>query len=40
MSFEIILPFLRPIDWLILDDDVSEIMVIASGRVFVETLWR
>jgi pilus assembly protein CpaF len=36
MSFEVILPFLRPIEWLILDDDVSEIMVNASGRVFVE----
>lgn len=36
MSFDIILPFLRPIEALILDDHVSEIMVNASGRVFVE----
>jgi pilus assembly protein CpaF len=38
VSFEVILPFLRPIEALILDDDVSEIMVNASGRVFVERL--
>jgi pilus assembly protein CpaF len=26
MSFDLILPFLRPIEWLLLDEDVSEIM--------------
>src|SRR5512138_3174760 len=36
MSFEVILPFLRPIEHLILDDDVSEIMVNGSSRVFIE----
>src|SRR5262245_595334 len=36
MSFELILPFLRPIAHLIQDPDVSEIMVNAGGRVFVE----
>jgi pilus assembly protein CpaF len=36
MSFELILPFLRPIERLILDDDVSEIMVNPPGRAFVE----
>ena len=36
MSFEVILPFLRPIERLIRDDDVSEIMVNGSGAVFVE----
>jgi len=36
MSFELILPFLRPIEHLILDPDVSEIMVNAGGRVFLE----
>src|SRR4051812_26169600 len=36
MSFDLILPFLRPIAHLILDADVSEIMVNGSGRVFVE----
>jgi pilus assembly protein CpaF len=36
MSFELILPFLRPIAHLILDPDVSEIMVNAGGRVFIE----
>ena len=35
-GFEIILPFLRPIAPLINDPDVSEIMVNAGGRVFVE----
>ena len=38
MSFELILPYLRPIEFLILDDDVSEIMVNATGRVFIERL--
>ncbi len=36
MSFEIILPFLRPIATFIEDADVSEVMVNAGGRVFVE----
>lgn len=36
MSFEIILPFLRPIAPFIEDPDVSEIMVNPGGRVFVE----
>ena len=36
MSWEIIVPFLRPIEYLILDPDVSDILVNASGRVFVE----
>jgi len=36
MSFDLILPFLRPIQHLILDPDVSEIMVNAGGRVFLE----
>ena len=36
MSFEVILPFLRPIEALIRDDEVSEIMVNGSAAVFVE----
>jgi pilus assembly protein CpaF len=36
MSFDLILPFLRPIAHLIQDPDVTEIMVNAGGRVFVE----
>jgi len=36
MSFEVILPFLRPIAHLIQDPDVSEIMVNGSRRIFVE----
>jgi pilus assembly protein CpaF len=36
MSFDSILPFLRPIAHLIEDADVSEIMVNGSRRVFVE----
>jgi pilus assembly protein CpaF len=36
MSFDLILPFLRPIAHLIHDPDVSEIMVNAGGRVFLE----
>lgn len=35
-GFEIILPFLRPIAGFIQDPDISEIMVNAGGRVFVE----
>ena len=36
MSFDIILPFLRPIAGYIEDPEVSEIMVNPGGRVFVE----
>jgi pilus assembly protein CpaF len=36
MSFEVILPFLRPIEPLLLDPQVSEIMVNGSGGVFIE----
>lgn len=36
MSFEVILPFLRPIERLIHDEEVSEIMVNGSAAVFVE----
>jgi pilus assembly protein CpaF len=36
LSFELILPFLRPIAPLILDPEVSEIMVNGTERVFVE----
>jgi len=36
MSWDIIFPFLRPIESLIRDPDVSEILVNASGQVFVE----
>ncbi len=36
MGFELILPFLRPIERLILDEGVSEIMVNGSGHVFIE----
>jgi pilus assembly protein CpaF len=35
-SFELILPFLRPMERLILDDEISEVMVNGDGRVFVE----
>jgi len=36
MSFEVILPFLRPIAHLIQDPDITEIMVNGSRRVFIE----
>jgi pilus assembly protein CpaF len=36
VSFEVILPFLRPIEQYILDEEISEVMVNPSGRVFVE----
>src|SRR3984885_2295379 len=36
MQFEAILPFLRPIEHLILDPEISEIMVNADSRIFVE----
>jgi pilus assembly protein CpaF len=35
-SWELILPFLRPIQGVLFDDAVSEIMVNGDGRVFVE----
>lgn len=35
-GFELILPFLRPIEHLILDPDISEIMVNGPERVFIE----
>lgn len=37
MSFQIILPFLKPIEAYILDENVSEVMVNPSGRIFVES---
>ena len=36
MNFEAILPFLRPIEHLILDEGISEVMVNGNSRVFVE----
>lgn len=36
MSFDLILPFLKPLEPLIMDPDVSEIMVNGPDRVFVE----
>jgi pilus assembly protein CpaF len=38
MSFDVILPFLKPIAHLIQDREVSEIMVNGSRRIFVERL--
>ncbi len=35
-TFDLILPFLRPIEHLILDDNISEIMVNAGSQVFIE----
>jgi pilus assembly protein CpaF len=35
-GFEIILPFLKPIEHLILDDSISEIMINGADRVFIE----
>src|SRR6202022_2791458 len=35
-GFETILPFLKPIEHLILDDTISEVMVNGADRVFVE----
>jgi pilus assembly protein CpaF len=40
MSFDVILPFLRPIEGLINDPDVSEIMVNGPARVFIERSGR
>jgi pilus assembly protein CpaF len=36
MQFEAILPFLRPIEHLILDPDISEIMVNGGSHIFIE----
>src|SRR5215472_14769848 len=36
LGFETILPFLRPIEYLIRDDSITEIMVNGSSRIFVE----
>jgi pilus assembly protein CpaF len=35
-GFEMILPFLKPIEHLILDESISEVMVNGSDRVFIE----
>jgi pilus assembly protein CpaF len=35
-GFEIILPFLKPIEHLVLDDTISEIMINGADRVFIE----
>src|SRR6516225_2073431 len=35
-GFELILPFLKPIEHLILDESVSEIMINGPDRVFIE----
>lgn len=40
MSFDLILPFLSPVEALIRDDQISEIMVNAGGRVWVESRGR
>jgi pilus assembly protein CpaF len=40
VSFSLILPFLRPIEKFILDEEISEVMVNASGRIFIERLGR
>jgi pilus assembly protein CpaF len=39
-GFELILPFLRPIQHLILDPDISEIMVNGPERIFIERAGR
>jgi pilus assembly protein CpaF len=36
MSFDVIIPFLRPIEHLIVDGEISEIMVNGNSRVFIE----
>jgi Flp pilus assembly CpaF family ATPase len=35
-GFEVILPFLKPIEHLILDKSISEVMVNGSNRVFIK----
>ena len=39
-GFELILPFLRPIQHLILDPEISEIMVNGPEHVFIERAGR
>jgi len=39
-GFELILPFLRPIQHLVLDPDISEIMVNGPERIFIEKAGR
>jgi pilus assembly protein CpaF len=39
-GFELILPFLRPIEHLILDSEISEIMVNGSDHIFIERAGR
>jgi pilus assembly protein CpaF len=36
MSWEVIIPFLRPIESLLRDQDISDILVNGGGRVFIE----
>lgn len=36
IGFETILPFLRPVEHLIMDDTISEIMVNGANRIFIE----
>src|SRR5262245_18036376 len=35
-GFEVILPFLKPIEHLILDDSISEVMVNGADSIFIE----
>jgi len=35
-GFEVILPFLKPIEHLILDDSISEVMINGADRIFIE----
>jgi Flp pilus assembly CpaF family ATPase len=39
-GFETILPFLKPIEHLILDESISEVMVNGANQVFVEKARR
>jgi Flp pilus assembly CpaF family ATPase len=38
VGFEMILSFLKPIEHLILDDSITEVMVNSPERVFIERL--
>lgn len=40
MSFEIIIPFLKPIEPLLLNQTISEIMVNPDGTVWIEEAGR
>ena len=40
MSWDVIIPFLRPIEPLLLDPEISDIVVNGSGRVFAEKFGR